>query len=595
MSEVDSKYDKLLELADTLEVESGSYLEIGMAKNRVLAALGGIGLVTPAQIPAPVQQVGADGLISGGQVSWIGLLSFVVSASSYRIGGVVYNSPQATITLNAADATNPRIDMLVVNTSSVAAKVTGTPAASPSAPSVDPATQLALTFILVAQTATVPSNITKTDIYLENTEWTAAQTGSAFTFASTVNPFAGTKDVEATNAAAGNILKLTKPAAGTETLSNYNSLSFFIRFKAAWPSSKSLSVAWLNGSTQIGQAVTVKPGLFNLDGANITGYQQVIIPVSSFNALTAVTSLQITVVGSGGSIGFYLDNISLQSGITSNALPTGLLIFRGAYSASIAYSTNDVVTSAGATYVALANSTGVTPGTDATKWAVLAAAATSYSTINALTDQYLWEDFLIGGVDNSHPQLAWSATNVGFGTPGQTPDINHPGIACVNVGSATSGNYRISPTSQFREAFNPAGIFEYIFVIFPTTNNTITGVKYRFGFYEDTNDPPTSGIYFEKLAADSNWFAVCRTGGAQTRVDTGIAFTADTWYKIVCRRINGSTIGFKVNAGSEVTIATNVPTTFQNNLGGFLVTPADALNHYTYWDFFSYRRSGLTR
>ena len=405
MSEIDRKYDSLLGLADTLETDASGFPEIANAKQRVVTALGGLGIANvsdiPTQAPIPPPPPGADGLITGGNVSWVGLLNFVVSAATYRISGVDLSSAQTSLTLGAADATNPRIDVIAVNSSGAAVVIAGTPAASPSAPSVDPATQIALTFILVAANATTPSSISKVDIYLENTEYTVTQVGTHFTAASTNNPFAGTKDVEASAAVATDAVIFTKPSS-TLDLSPYNALVFFIRFKAAWPSAKSLSVSWRNGTTQIGQAVTVKGGLFNLDGNNITGYQQVIIPLSSFNVTSAINKLVMTVVGGGGSIGFYLDNISVQAGVlTSTPLPSNIMLFKGAYSATTAYAIDDVVTSGGATYVAIAPSTNVTPGTDATKWTQIAAAATTavtdatiattdVATNNASTTKHGW-------------------------------------------------------------------------------------------------------------------------------------------------------------------------------------------------------------
>lgn len=258
---------------------------------------------------------GADGLITGGQVVWTGLLGFTVSAATYRLGGVDYSSPQDDIELGAADADDPRIDIIAVDDNGAVVVIEGTPNPSPSAPSYDPETQIPLTFVLVEEDATTPTGIVNTDIYLDNTEWTTSQVGAHFTLASTSNPFRGTKDVEATSAVANDEVKFVKPAAGTTDLTQYSDLIFYLRFKAAWPGAKSLVVSWLNGSTQIGNAVTVRGGLFNLDAANITTYQQVVIPLSAFNAITPVTSLRMRVTGGSSAIGFYLDSISIQSGV----------------------------------------------------------------------------------------------------------------------------------------------------------------------------------------------------------------------------------------------------------------------------------------
>lgn len=273
---------------------------------------GGTSTITPP---------GADGLLTGGQVVWTGLLNFTVSAATYRLGGVDYASAQTDLTLGAADGSHPRIDIIAVDDNGDAVVIEGTPNASPAAPSFDPETQIPLTFVLVETSATTPSGISNTDIYLDNTEWTTSQVGSHFTLASTSNPYRGTKDVEATSAIANDEVKFTKPAAGTTDLTQFANLIFYLRFKAAWPGAKSLVLSWLNGSTQIGNAVTVRGGLFNLDAANITTYQQVVIPMSAFNALTPVTALRMKVTGGSSAIGFYLDSISIQTGMPTTAVP----------------------------------------------------------------------------------------------------------------------------------------------------------------------------------------------------------------------------------------------------------------------------------
>src|SRR5438128_9010163 len=71
------------------------------------------------------------GVTSGGGVVWTGGLNFTVSASIYSINGISYSSSQTNLTLSAADSTHDRIDVIVVNTSSVATYVTGAPAGTP--------------------------------------------------------------------------------------------------------------------------------------------------------------------------------------------------------------------------------------------------------------------------------------------------------------------------------------------------------------------------------------------------------------------------------------------------------------------------------
>src|SRR5678815_5385132 len=89
-------------------------------------------------------------LVSGGEIVWQSAYTFLVSAAEYYILGVLYNSPQTTITLTAAHATLDRIDIIAVTASGTVVKVDGTAAAQPSEPDIDPGTQLKLGIVFVA-------------------------------------------------------------------------------------------------------------------------------------------------------------------------------------------------------------------------------------------------------------------------------------------------------------------------------------------------------------------------------------------------------------------------------------------------------------
>jgi hypothetical protein len=252
--------------------------------------------------------------LSGCGVVWTGLLNFTVSASTYNIASSLYSSPQTNLTLSAADPSNPRIDVIAVNASGAAVVITGTPAGSPSAPTVDPQSQLALTFVTVPAGSTTPT-LSSITVYDENltppTEWTCTPTAN-FNCNSTNNPFHLTKDIEATTAAAGNNVALVN--SGTVNLATYSTLTFNIRNKANWPSQKSLSICFLNSATIVGTCVGFKNGVFGFNQTNITGYQQIVIPLSTFGlGSTVVDRLRFQVTGGGGAIGFYLDWIQLQN------------------------------------------------------------------------------------------------------------------------------------------------------------------------------------------------------------------------------------------------------------------------------------------
>ena len=264
----------------------------------------------------PIAATIQNGLLSGGGVSWVGSLNFIVSTATYVIAGIQYTSPQTSITLAAADPTNPRIDVIAVDDTSSVVVLTGTPAATPQAPSVDPASQLALTFVLIPATATVPPGASNETIYLEDAgptaEWTTTSSGSGWNLASTNNPYQGTKDIEATAVAKNSFVNFAK--GSTVTFPNYNQLVFYIRSKATWASARALTITWYLSGVPVGTAINFKDGTFGFSSSNTTTYQQIVIPTSQFAVPANVDALRMTVSGSGATtIGFYLDDIILQA------------------------------------------------------------------------------------------------------------------------------------------------------------------------------------------------------------------------------------------------------------------------------------------
>jgi len=271
--------------------------------------------------------------LSGCAVEYVSGLTYTVGICTYTINGITYTSATTSVTLTTADSSNPRLDVIGVDSSGSVFSHAGTPAANPVEASTDPALELGLKTALVPASASAPSNASLRDIYSENTEWTSSVTSNV-NAASTSNPFRGSKDIEFTSAVLTNAATLVKPSSATEDLSAWNSLTFYIRSKAAWPTGSGanaervVNIFWLNGSTQVGTAVVLKDGAFGFSAGTTGSYQLVQIPVSAFGTSSnTVTSVKFQIAGKAGStsIGFYLDAISLQGGggaIVAPATPT---------------------------------------------------------------------------------------------------------------------------------------------------------------------------------------------------------------------------------------------------------------------------------
>lgn len=307
-----------------------------------------------------------NSLISGGRPVWTTGLTFHVGAASYYIANVQYSSPATDITLDAADGANDRIDVIVANASGAIDKVTGTPAAPPYATAPDPSSQIYLGQAYIAAKAATPSNITTDDVYHENTEWTTAKSGTPINLASTTNPHAGTKDIEATTAVTGNYAQFTAPAPFDPAIKN--NLVFWIRSKATWASTRSVQFRWMLSNTVKGSIVVLNENAFGFVSSTTSAYQQIVIPMSLFAANgLSVDRLRVTVSGSGTGIGWYMDDIVLQSGLAAPVAPAGLT-WCGAWVATTAYPVNCQVTYAYNSWIALAANTNSAPTDTNTNW-----------------------------------------------------------------------------------------------------------------------------------------------------------------------------------------------------------------------------------
>jgi hypothetical protein len=254
-------------------------------------------------------------------VTWSGTgLTFDVSAATYRIDGTRYTSAAGSVTLAAADATNPRIDVVAVNTSGVIAVLTGTPAANPVEPQIDPATQVYLTSVLVAAGATTPSNISSSTIYDENTEWTGSASGVTVNFNNTSNVFNGSKSADVGAWTAGQSFSFTN--ASTVSAAAYSALKLYIRLKGSVASTANIQLSFVNGSTVVSNSVNLST-TYGFSKTTINTYQTIAIPFSAFTFTSgSFDRLKITLSGTGG-FGFYLDYVQLQSG-TGGSSSAGL-------------------------------------------------------------------------------------------------------------------------------------------------------------------------------------------------------------------------------------------------------------------------------
>ncbi len=454
--------------ADTLRQVDRTLATTGQATagvdNSTLMTPALTALAIAAQATTPEPSPTGNALLSGGGVAFTSGLDLVVSASEYLIQGVGYDSLETPLTATTADGTNPRIDVVVVDSSGAASIIAGTPAANPAKPDVDPETQLELTFFLVAAGATaLPVSVT--DVYHENSEWTTSRSGTSFTLASTNNPRAGSVCVEGTAVPTNDYWQATGP--GDIDLASKDNLVFYIRSKATWVATRSLSITARKTNTQKGSIVTFKHGTFGFDSSNTSAYQQIVIPLSLFGANgLAVDRFRFASAGTGTALGCYMDDVTLQGGLSATT-DASRMKWRGTYSASLLYQVNDVVLSSGIQYVCIQAGTGQTPASSATYWQASTAAGGGSGTVTHTTGALTASALIVGnGADDLKPLASLGTTTTVL--HGNAAGL--PTFGAVSLSADVTGTLGITSGGTGRAT----GTTAYALV---ATGTTATGVQ----------------------------------------------------------------------------------------------------------------------
>lgn len=166
----------------------------------------------------------------------------------------------------------------------------------------------------------------------------------------------------------------------------------------------------------------------------------------------------------------------------------------------------------------------------------------------------LTEEFLGGTqAQGQLGELGWFFTNGAMTSP--TAVAGHPGVVRRTSGT-TINQVATLGLSGATKSFLP-DITDWTWIVRPVD---VTDVTTRIGLIDaNTSDPPANGVYLERLTADTNWFLVTRAAATQTRVDTGVAYSA-TWLKAAFVNANG-TVSVSINGGAPISSNTNLPTT----------------------------------
>lgn len=323
----------------------GDYLEVDNATEGSAQIPVESLVQTPPPPPNP-EPTSTGNYLESGNYAFVDNLTVELSACQYIIGGTRYNSGQQQLTASAADATHPRLDLIVLTTTPDApftgtpAIVAGTAAASPVEPSIDPATQLRLGAILVAALAT-DLTVAEDVVYREGSggEWTDTASGAGVNTTDATNSHLGSNAIKFTAATAGQYAQLVR--GSSIDISVYNNLCFYVE-AVTWASAKSLTVQLYLAGVAKGNPVSLRDGAFAFSRTTVGDYQLIVVPTVLFGTQgILVDTIRFIVAGGGTALTCFIDDIVLQGGIGASQVSTRLRD-TGAYSSAKFYEANDL-------------------------------------------------------------------------------------------------------------------------------------------------------------------------------------------------------------------------------------------------------------
>lgn len=229
-------------------------------------------VIMQTDINALVAGIGGDGVISGCAVTAQGSpdMTVAVASGTVRISAVNVTVSSGNVTITTADGTNPRIDLIVVNSSGTKSVSAGTAAASPKAPDI-PASSvlLAMVYVPASDTTIATDQITDKRVVIPQI---ATLTSQALTDGATIN----------WNVASGAFATVT--LGGNRTLANPTNLlagaSYAVKVTQDGTGSRTLAYGsvykWAGGVVPVlsTAASAVDILTFISDGTNMYGAAQ---------------------------------------------------------------------------------------------------------------------------------------------------------------------------------------------------------------------------------------------------------------------------------------------------------------------------------
>jgi len=264
---------------------------------------------------------GLNRIISG-QVIWSGSgYTFQSVNLVYELDSVIYISNGESVTLTTPDATNDRLDVIVVTVLGLSF-VTGTPSATPLEPSIDEQTEIKTNLVLVSASSTAPSEVTLELIYDENAqilggEWdTSTNASTRINLANTLTPINLTKDILIDTPLFYDEISFVAPLG--ITVADFNNIKFKVKSLSEWAIKDRINVEFWNLGVRIG-LYSIDKTKFNT--ADLTTIQELYVfdtdvsfTETRFDEIKLVINTDTV---SGTAIFIHLDEFYIQYGAST--------------------------------------------------------------------------------------------------------------------------------------------------------------------------------------------------------------------------------------------------------------------------------------
>ena len=278
---------------------------------------------------------GVTRLVSGSAV-WTSGLNYDVTNCVYYILGTLYNSLATTVTLDPADPTDPRIDVIYLDTLGQVGVLTGNPSPNPIKPVVNPISQIELTHIYLNAGSVSPPNVYNRLVYNEGvgvpTEWDIPVVSEIIDYYYTPNPYIGSVSAYNPQSGIDNEYQFTNNT--TVSADTISFLTFYLRLNGAMTHAGKVSFGVTLDNTITSESsnfLFINDGSYGFNENTIGAYQLISIPMSDFlfpsGEISTIISTEFDririYVGDEIINGCQIDYVNLQSGsavppVTSN-------------------------------------------------------------------------------------------------------------------------------------------------------------------------------------------------------------------------------------------------------------------------------------